>query len=176
MDLGKILKRVNLVRNLYWFIIYLSLSLGFFFGYITNSIKDYKMEKLDQFEATENFKNIEANYNLVKKELNELNSKNRNILLALNNSFSTTSLFKELGPYFKDVKVLNSSTSKDENYIRYEYQVSAKVSSPDTFYHFSETINKSENIIKIAHPITFTSSKNGIEVSFKVFIYELANK
>jgi hypothetical protein len=176
MDLGKILKRVNLIRNTYWFIIYLSLTLGFFFGFITDSIKDYKMEKLDQFEAIENYKNVEANYNAVKKDLNELNSQNRNILLALKNGFSNSNLLKELRPYFDNIKIMNSSKSTKDEYIIYDYHISATLTDPSKFYNFASIVNKSENIIKITYPITFNSSSKGIEVSFKVLVYELSNK
>jgi hypothetical protein len=176
MDLGKILKRVNVVRNLYWFIIYLALTLGFFFFYVTESIKDYKMEKLDQFEAVESFKNINANFNTVKKDLNELNAKNRNILLALKNGFSQPDLNKELAPYFKNIKIINKLISKENRYTKHEYHIKAIVNNPSNFYNFVDAINKSENIIKVEHPITFNSSKSGIETSFKVVVYELSNK
>lgn len=107
-------------------------------------------------------------------KLKELQSKNKQVIRAFENSFDSERFIKINQSYFEDLKVSRIESLTDENqFAVYEVNVSSKIDSPQSFFSFLEGGNKSDWIIGINFPIHFERVDSLIISSFTMKVYAL---
>ena len=153
-------------------VILLIFVLIFAFVFLIPQGKAYRIERLEMKKHALN----EAQYNRwhdeVFTELKELQSSKKHIIAAYENGFDKERFIKINQIYFESLK-LNELKKKsgDESFTLYEVNATSKIDSPNSFYSFLQSINKSEWIVNVNFPINFEREGNLIKSSFTLKIY-----
>jgi hypothetical protein len=104
--------------------------------------------------------------------LKELQTKNRNIILAYGNLFDPDAFAKRYKGYFKRLRLTAVDVKEPEDIFDiYEVNATSDINSPTDFYEFLDAVNKSENIISIEFPINFVADGSVIRASFKLKVF-----
>jgi len=108
------------------------------------------------------------------KILKDLQSENRHIIVAFENSFKINKFENKHKKYFSSLKLSKLSSLKDEKeFSVYEVNSTSKINSPKSFYKFLDAINKSDWIISVEFPIKFVREDELISSSFRMKVYKL---
>ncbi len=134
--------------------------------------KTYRIERLEMKKYAAN----EAQFNMwhdeVFKELRQLQSSNKHIIAAYENSFNTERFIKINSVYFENLKLNElERRDSDDSFTLYEVNATSKIDSPNSFYAFLEGINKSDWIVSVNFPIRFEREGNLIKLSFTLKIF-----
>jgi len=106
--------------------------------------------------------------------LKNLQSENRHIIMAFDNTFKVEKFQQKYKEYFSALKLTKLSKIKDENdFSLYEVNSTSKIDSPVSFYNFLEALNKSNWIISIEFPINFTRENDLISSSFTMKVHKI---
>jgi hypothetical protein len=177
MDLDVVFKKVNILKNIYWFIIFLAVAFSMFFSIITPTIKDYRVKNLDLKDSMENVIQHQKEHEQALKELTKLKDENKNIIISFQNKYSEANIIQALSSYFSDMKVINKKADhSDAEFIKYEFVINAVIDNPEKFYSLVESLNKSSNIVEIDFPIEFSTDSKGILNNFVIRVYDLKSK
>jgi len=118
-----------------------------------NKLDSYRVQKLD--------------------ELKKLQKENRAIITAFANNFSKERFEKQHTKYFKTLDISKSKKIKDDKFFTtYDINATSEINSPKSFYNFLDTLNKSDWIIAVNFPITFTREKTLIKSNFSMRVYK----
>ncbi len=118
----------------------------------------------------------EAQFNMwhdeVFEELKELQSSKKHIIAAYENSFDKERFIKINGIYFESLNLseLEKQAGKDP-FTLYEVNATSRIDSPNSFYAFLQSINKSDWIVNVNFPIHFEREGNLIKSSFTLKIF-----
>lgn len=109
-------------------------------------------------------------------ELKSLQTKNRNIIAAFDNTFDEKRFTDQNKRFFQNLKVtkilqLDSKAPFD----LYEVNATSKIDSPVIFYNFLDSLNKSDWIIGVNFPIHFQRDGELINSSFTMRVYNLGD-
>lgn len=109
--------------------------------------------------------------------LKKLQSDNRHIITAFDNSFNQERFIKKYKSLFNKLE-LSKTIQKDnvDVFELYEVRTSSQISSPATFYNFLDEVNKSDWIIGINFPIEFKRDAEVINSTFTMKVYCNANE
>lgn len=134
--------------------------------------KTYRTERLEMKKYVAN----EAQFNMwhdeVFEELRELQSSKKHIIAAYENGFDTERFVKVNSIYFESLKLHELQRQDGEDsFTLYEVNATSKIDSPNSFYAFLESINKSDWIVKVNFPIRFEREGNLIKSSFTLKIF-----
>jgi hypothetical protein len=177
MALDIVFKKVNILKNIYWFILFLGIAFGMFFMIITPTIKDYKVKNLDLKDSMENVITHQKEYEQYAKELSKIKVENKNILISFQNKYREDKVLEYISSYFKQISIVNKKIDKsDPEFIKYEFIVKGVIDSPDKFYNLAEALNKSSNVIEIDFPIEFSTDRKGIINNLVIRVFELKDK
>lgn len=173
MNRDRSLEEIDIVKLLFFALLFIIMSIIMVFFFLVPSIKDYKVARLTNNDKIASLYKIEQVFNAESKKLADLKSQNAHALGAIFNPFDEVKFMAAMGRFFDNVKLAKIATSGDE-FAAYELNVTGSLYSPQNFYNFIDFINSYENVIKIELPITMESEKRAIETSFwvKVFIDE----
>lgn len=173
-NMDNVFKKVNLLKNIYWFVLFLSIVFGLFFGLITPSIKEYRVKNLDLKDSVEKVLNTQKEYDTYKKEMTKIKDENRNMLIAFQNKFTEDNVLNIVKSKIKDMEIVKTKTdSSDSEFIKHEYTLTGTINSPSKFYDLLNSINKAENIIELDFPIEFSKDETKITNQFIIRVYEL---
>ena len=157
----------------------LLLSLGFmivFFIFVAAFLipsgkqykKDHKMYTKVIFERD----SAQDRHDETMDNLKDLQTKNRQIIIAYGNMFDADAFSRQYSSYFKRLKLTSVDSKEQEDIFDiYEVKATSDINSPTDFYEFLDAVNKSENIISIEFPIHFIADKDVIQSSFKLKVY-----
>jgi len=139
--------------------------------------KEYRAKKLDlkkyKIEKRKYVDFHEQTYN----DLKDLQSKNRNIILAFDKRFDVVRFKKEYIKFFQTLDVFKKDKAKKQNeFSIYEVNATSHIKSPTKFYDFLEALNKSDWIIEVNFPIEFKRDGDLIRSSFTMKVYHIQKK
>lgn len=157
----------------------LLLTLGFIFFFFLFTVivlipagKSYKKDHKSYIQQRYLESQAQQRHNKVSENLNDLQSKNKSIIMAYENLFNPKGFDRDYGKFFKRLKLSAvAPLEKEQMFDVYEVNTSSDIATPSDFYEFLTAVNKSENIISIEFPIHFKASGNVIEASFRMKVY-----
>ncbi len=130
--------------------------------------KDHKMYTKVIFERD----SAQDRHDETMDNLKDLQTKNRQIIIAYGNLFDADAFSRQYSRYFKRLKLTSvDAKEQEEIFDIYEVKATSDINSPTDFYEFLDAVNKSENIISIEFPIHFIADKDVIQSSFKLKVY-----
>ncbi len=134
--------------------------------------KTYRVERLEMKKYAAN----EAQFNMwhdeVFEELRQLRTNNKHIIAAYENAFNKERFIKINSVYFENLKLSElERQDSDDSFTIYKVNAASKIDSPNSFYAFLESINKSDWIVNVNFPIRFEREGNLIKSSFTLRIF-----
>jgi hypothetical protein len=134
--------------------------------------KAYRIERLEMKKHAANEAQFDKWHDDVFEELKELHSSKKHIIAAYDNVFDVERFVKINSVYFEDLKLHKLDTEyQEDNFSVYEVSATSKIDSPNSFYAFLESINKSDWIINVNFPIHFEREGNLIKSTFTLKIF-----
>ena len=106
--------------------------------------------------------------------LKNLQSDNKRIIIAFDNSFNPKRFEKYYQNYFSSFKISQKiKVDSNSDFNTYEVNTTSEINSPKSFYDFLEAVNKSDWIIGVDFPIHFKRDREVITSSFKMKVYNI---
>ncbi|AJC85845.1 hypothetical protein [Campylobacter sp. RM16704] len=134
-------------------------------------LKDYKMEYSrlvkQQIQNTKALNELQAIENVITKFQNT----NAQKLSQLNADFSQKEFTDFMKNYFDDVKMTLIPIKKEQEYLKYQFSINAKMKNPQAFYSFLNDLQKYKNLIEVSTPVEFKSEEQYINVKFKIKVF-----
>ena len=110
-------------------------------------------------------------------ELKNLQSKNKNIIVAFENTFSQDRFIAQHKQSFKALQLSKLTPKADEKgFVVYEVNATSKIDTPQTFYDFIDDISKSDWIVGMNFPIKFVREGSLIHSNFTMKVYCDSNR
>ena len=104
--------------------------------------------------------------------LQELQKKNRHIIVAFDTIFNPQRFQKQHKNHFSSLKISKLEREQNEKeFAVYKVSAVSKISSPKGFYDFLDAINKSDWIMGIDFPINFARDSELITSTFTMKVY-----
>jgi hypothetical protein len=146
------------------------LVLSFFF--LIPKGKEYRSDRIDKKKEDAILREYQNYHADTYSKLKELQSKHKHIITSYENKFDPQRFKKLNSDYFQTLELSESiiQPSTDE-FVLYEVNATSKISTPESFYNFLTSINKSEWIISINFPINFERDENMIKSSFTMRVH-----
>ncbi|ANE32993.1 hypothetical protein [Campylobacter hyointestinalis] len=172
MNKDRSLEEIDILKLLFYALLFIVVCIVMVFAFLVPSIKDYKNAKINNNDKAVNLYKIEQVYNGEYLNLKNLKQKNEKPLDAISSRFNEIKFVAQTGRFFSNVKLFGlPKENKDEKFLRYELNVTGSIKSPQNFYNFLNFVNEYENIIKVDFPISMQSDGNRIDTSFKIKVY-----
>lgn len=149
----------------------------FSFGVLIPEGKEYRKQRMELRKESLELRDYRDFRDETFKILKNLQSENRHIIMAFENTFKISKFEQRNQDYFSELKLtkLKKLQEKDD-FILYEVNATSKIDSPTNFYDFLELLNKSDWVISIEFPIKFVREKNLINSSFTMKVHKLHTK
>ena len=107
-------------------------------------------------------------------QLKSLQSKHKNVVNAFSNSFNKVNFIVENKKYFQNLTLTKvAKVDRQSPFDLYEVNATSKISSPEVFYNFLDSLNKNNWIIGVNFPIHFKKEGEFIVSSFTMRVYNL---
>ncbi|MDQ1263515.1 MAG: hypothetical protein QG559_516 [Campylobacterota bacterium] len=104
--------------------------------------------------------------------LEKLHKENANTIRAFGNSFAIDRFQKTNQKFFSSLEVSKiAQVTNEDGFSVYEVNTTSAISSPQNFYDFLDSINKSDWVIAVNFPIEFKRENNNIKSSFTMKVY-----
>ncbi len=168
--------KINISRQ-YIYILFLSLILLIFvllfsFLLLIPEGKEYRIQRGELRAISKDVRRYK-NFDIETLELlKQLQSDNRHIITALENTFSPDRFQKQYAGHFKTLVLEKQIKSEDKDgFSTYDVNTSSQINSPTSFYNFLDAINKSDWIISINFPIKFKRDAEMIHSTFSMKVY-----
>ena len=161
-----------LIASLFLLVVVLLFS----FLVLIPSGKEYRILRVEMKKERLNFQEYEHYYEKTYKELKELQSNNRRIIMAFNSSFDSKRFLHQHKESFEALH-LSKLTKKadDEGFEIYEVNATSKIDTPQIFYDFIDDIAKSDWIVGVNFPIRFVREGSLIHSNFTMRVYSDSN-
>ncbi len=134
--------------------------------------KTYRLERLDNRANSIVLRQYQNYSDETFTRLKELQTTHRRIIVAYENEFDAERFEKNSEKFFDRLNLSKLANLPDESkFSVYEVNTSSNIDSPQSFYDFLDSVNKSDNIIGINFPINFIRKGDHIESSFTMKVY-----
>ncbi|MDQ7044082.1 MAG: hypothetical protein Q9M40_11450 [Sulfurimonas sp.] len=144
----------------------------FAFGVLIPEGKEYRMKRIDLKKMSKELYEYESFYNETLDRLKTLKGKNRRIIAAFDKTFNPDRFEKQNKNYFSKLSVSALDfAGLEDGFGVYEVNTTSQISSPESFYNFLDSVNKSDWIIAINFPINFKRDGELIMSSFTMKVY-----
>jgi hypothetical protein len=139
--------------------------------------KEYRSLRLESKKEFLALELAQRRYDQTHEKLKDLTSRNHHTIKAFNTPFDAERFTRENKQEFQDL-YLTEITAKDTNgtFKIYEVNATSKITSPQSFYHFLEKVNKSSWIIGVNFPIHFERDDDKIRSSFTMKVHNSSLK
>lgn len=137
------------------------------------TFKEYKKALSELSTQTHINKLVNEDFQASLNRLEHLKSENKALLEQFDADFNATHLLKFLDKYFDeaDFTEIKNNGAKQE-YLQYEFNVSAILDHPKQFYSFIDALNTYQSLIKLESPLDLKSRDDGeIDISFMLKVY-----
>ena len=134
--------------------------------------KEYRKERIEVKKAQKELRKYQNFHNQTVEDLQSLQKKNRNIIIAFDSVFNQERFLKQYKSYFSSLQLSQLKPPvKNDEFLSYEVNTSSQISSPKSFYDFIEALNKADWIIGVNFPIAFERDGELIKSSFTMKVY-----
>ncbi len=135
--------------------------------------KEYRVQKTDLYKENVELKKYQDFHEQTLAALKKLQSDNRLIIAAFDNSFNAKRFEKEYKNYFKTLTLskLEKSQDNEGEFLVYAVETTSNINSPKNFYDFLDALNKGSWIIGVNFPIHFKRQDQLIRSSFTMKVY-----
>lgn len=173
--------KINLPRHFIYLgvlsLLLLIFVLLFSFALLIPSGKEYRFKRAELKKEFAEHQKYQDFYDATRKQLKDLQTKNRHIIEAFDKPFDPKRFEKTHKLYFSELHVTKIDKMKDyEGFAVYEVNTTSKISSPGNFYDFLDSMNKSDWIIGVNFPINFKREGELIKSSFTMKVYANNNE
>ncbi len=157
-----------LILSLILFIIVLLFS---FLVLIPNG-KEYRVLRVQMKKERLQFQEFQDWHDRTFNELKALQSKNKSIIAAFDNSFSQERFIHQHKQSFEALHLSKLTQKESEKgFVVYEVNATSKIDTPQTFYDFIDDISKSNWIVGMNFPIKFVREGSLIHSNFTMKVY-----
>lgn len=134
--------------------------------------KEYRSLRLESKKEILALELAQRRYDQASDKLQELQARHRHTITAFNTSFDPERFTQLNKKEFQDL-YLTEMTAQDNNgtFKIYEVNATSKITSPESFYHFLESVNKSDWIIGVNFPVHFERDGDKIRSSFTMKVH-----
>ncbi len=138
--------------------------------------KEYRTLRLENKKESRVLDASREEQNQLQEKLEKLEMTHKVILKAFKTSFNPKKFTSIYEKEFQDL-FLSEIEMSDHNgsFKVYEVNATAKINSPETFYHFLDQVNHSDWIIGVNFPIHFEREGDLIKSSFTMKVHHLAD-
>lgn len=134
--------------------------------------KEYRSLRLDSKKEFQQLSFAQQEYDHTQERLKGLEEHNAHTIKAFNTSFNPDKFEKLYKKEFTDLYLTEVTTFETNgSFTVYEVNATSKITSPESFYHFIESVNKSKWIIGINFPIHFERDGDKIRSSFTMRVH-----
>ncbi len=138
--------------------------------------KEYRIKKSELKRESNELHRYENFRDETFERLSELNTKNRNIIVAFDKDFNAKRFQKLHQNNFNSLTIEKKvKLEGEEEFNVYEVNTTSQINSPKSFYDFLDAVNKTDWVISVNFPINFKREDEMIRSSFTMKVYK-ANK
>jgi hypothetical protein len=139
--------------------------------------KEYRVARVQTKKVQYHADMIQAEYDKVYSKLKTLQSDNRHVIGAYTRVFNAERFRTVHAKHFESFSLSALSMPTQEgDFATYEVNTSTLINSPQGFYDFLDTVNKSDNIVSVNFPIHFERDANLIKSSFTMHVYAVSKQ
>lgn len=160
-----------------WYLVFLSVVLlivvvSFSFLMLIPKGKEYRTLRLEHKKNLQLSELEQHRFDVVDERLKNLKVQHRNTITAFETPFNSERFEKLYKKEFTDLYLTEVTTFESNGSFKtYEVNATSKITSPESFYTFLDSINKSEWIIGVNFPIHFSRDGEKIRSSFTMRVY-----
>ena len=134
--------------------------------------QEYREQRLEVKKENIELSRYEEFHMQTLETLKELQSQNKNIIKAFDNTFNPERFTKQHIGYFQSLTLSPLTLEEPEDgFSVYEVSTTQKINSPKSFYDFLDAVNKGDWIISVNFPIHFKREGEMIQSSFTMRVY-----
>lgn len=139
--------------------------------------KEYRSLRLESKKEIQAFDLAQRRYDQTNERLGELQARHKHVISAFATPFNAERFTQLNKKEFQDL-YLTEITEQDSNgtFKIYEVNATSKITSPQSFYHFLESVNKSDWIIGVNFPVHFERDGDMIRSSFTMKVHNNRNE
>lgn len=146
--------------------------LAFSFLLLIPKGKEYRVLRLESKKEFQKLETAQQKNDETRLRLEELSARHRPVITAFNTPFNSDRFTRLYQKEFDDLYLTEVTTFESNGTFKtYEVNATSKITSPQSFYHFLENINKSGWIIGVNFPIRFERDGEKIRSSFTMRVY-----
>lgn len=167
------LEQLDISKLVLYVLAFIAVCAGLIIFLVIPILNDYK-NALNELSSQANINSIiDSEFQTSLNRLESLKNENKALFEQFDGDFNLTHFSKFLNQYFitPTLSEIKQSGAKPE-YLQYEFNVSATLESPKSFYEFIEALNVYRNLIELETPINLQSTEEGeISINFMLKIY-----
>lgn len=150
----------------------------FAFSLLIPKGQEYRIKRVELQKESAELRKYENFRDEVSEKLDELNTKNRRIIIAFDKEFDPDRFQKLHINNFNSLTLAKkiSADCDEEEFSVYEVNTTSQINSPTSFYDFLDAVNKTDWIIGINFPINFQREAEMIRSSFTMKVYGVSKK
>lgn len=168
--------QINISRQ-YIYLIVVSLFLLIFvfvfsFAVLIPEGKEYRIKRVELKKTTKELRQNLNFHDETLESLKELQRDNRAIITAFDATFNPERFEKKNRGFFSSLHLEKVDFLEiEDEFAIYEVNTTSQISSPQGFYDFLDSVNKSDWIVGINFPINFKREDELIKSSFTMKVY-----
>jgi hypothetical protein len=138
--------------------------------------KEYRSLRLESKKEIQQLDLTQSKYDNTESRLKDLRTQNAVMIKAFNTTFNPDKFEQQYKKEFSDLYLTElNAIDSNGSFKVYEVNATTKITSPESFYTFLESINKSGWIIGVNFPIHFERDGDKIRSSFTMKVHNSKN-
>lgn len=134
--------------------------------------KEYRSLRLESKKEFQQLELTQNRYDITHNRLQDLEKQNAHTIGAFDKHFDPGRFERLYKKEFTDLFLTEVTTFESNGSFKvYEVNATSKITSPQSFYNFLESINKSEWVIGVNFPIHFERDGDQIRSSFTMRVH-----
>lgn len=138
-------------------------------------LKDYQSTNAKLYIQNSQNANTKSKLEQSEQRLSTLQNANKQIFAHFDNGFKEKDLNTLLNQFFSQVELKKiyslKENGKKEDYLLYEYEVTANLKEVLNLYNFMDKLKNYQNIIEVDLPINLQAQEQNIKTKFNLKIY-----
>lgn len=148
----------------------------FSFLFLIPQGKEYRILRLENKKESRILDLSREERDRLQEKLEKLEQKHKGTIQAFNTTFNPQKFTRLYEKDFQDLFISEIEMSDHNGSFKiYEVNATAKINSPETFYHFLDKVNHSNWIIGVNFPIHFEREGDLIKSSFTMKVHHFSN-
>lgn len=148
--------------------------LVFSFFFLIPKGKEYRSLRLENKKEEQLLLSAREHRDSVQEKLLKLEKDHKKVINGFKHTFDPKQFARQYQHEFQDLYISELEVADQNGSFKvYEVNATAKISSPQTFYHFLEKVNKSDWVIGVDFPIHFERDGELIKSSFTMKVHHV---